>query len=91
MKINEGIYILIIRLLGYKYIECDCFAAFLNPKLVVSSGACSAILRNVLDSYNLPRINESLLTTVLYLLNHPSTRCHIKSDIELEVHTIINC
>ncbi|XP_013398176.1 rapamycin-insensitive companion of mTOR isoform X2 [Lingula anatina] len=58
--------------------------AILNPRLVSDCGGISTILRNVLDCHHLPRVNESLLATVLYLLNHPRTRHYIKTDIDLE-------
>ena len=60
-------------------------SAFSNPRLVAISGGIGAILRSVLDCPQLPRINESLLTAVLYMLNHPQTRHYIRTDIDLEV------
>ena len=62
------------------------FAAFYNTRLVANCGGLSSILRNILDCHQLPRINESLLSTVLYLLNQPRTRHYIKADVDLEVN-----
>ena len=67
-------------------VNYDFFLAFYNPKLVSKCGGTNAILRNVLDSYQFPRVNESLLAAILYLLNHPHTRDYIQDDIDLEVH-----
>ena len=64
------------------------FSACYNPALVSECGGISAILRNVLDSYQYPRVNESLLVSILYLLNHPSTRKYIREDVDLEVGCI---
>ena len=66
-------------------------AALSNPAVVAECGGIGAILRNVLDCYNFPRVNESLLATVLYLLNHPSTRQYVRPDVDLEVGIHINC
>ena len=63
------------------------FAAFYNPVLVCENGGISAIIRNVLNCHQLARINESLLATVLYLLNHPKSRHHIKLNVDIEVWT----
>ena len=60
-------------------------SAFFNPALVAESGGIAVILHSVLDSYHYPRVNESLLAAILYMLNHPRTRYLIKVDIDLEV------
>jgi rapamycin-insensitive companion of mTOR len=61
-----------------------CELAIYNPKLVAQQGGISAILHNVLEYHQQPRINESLMATILHLLNHPSTRHLIKADVDLE-------
>jgi len=47
----------------------------------------AAITKNVLHTRHLPRIKESLLATILYLINHPHTRQHFKAGVDLEVHS----
>ena len=59
--------------------------AFVNAEAADRCDAISCILRNVLDCYHYPRINESLVVTILYLLNHPNTRHYIKHNTDLEV------
>ena len=59
--------------------------ALLRPDVSAHPGLIGCILRNVLDCHQMPRINESLLATVLYLLNHPRTRCYIRANVDLEV------
>lgn len=61
------------------------FLAFVNPELVCQKGGLSTIFKNVLECQQFPRINESLLATVLYMLNQPKTRHLIPSDIGIEV------
>lgn len=61
-----------------------CELAFVNAEAADRCDAISCILRNVLDCYHYPRINESLVVTILYLLNHPSTRHYIKHNTDLE-------
>ena len=60
-------------------------AALHNPTVVAECGGIGSILRNVLDCHHFPRVNESLLATVLYLLNHPRTRGFIRENVDLEV------
>ncbi|GAB1606230.1 rapamycin-insensitive companion of mTOR-like, partial [Argonauta hians] len=61
-----------------------CELAFVNAQAANRCDAISCILRNILDCYHYPRINESLVVTVLYLLNHPNTRHYIKHNTDLE-------
>lgn len=59
--------------------------ALYNARLVARHGGIGAILHNVLDCHQLPRVNESLMATILSLLNNPKTRSLIKPDVDLEV------
>ncbi|XP_052097251.1 rapamycin-insensitive companion of mTOR-like [Mytilus californianus] len=61
-----------------------CEIAFLNPELLALCGGISTIIRAALDCHQYPRINESLVSTILYLLNHPRTRHLIKFNTDLE-------
>jgi hypothetical protein len=63
----------------------DLILAFLNPELIALCGGISTIIRAALDCHQYPRINESLVSTILYLLNHPRTRHLIKFNTDLEV------
>ena len=54
-------------------------------------GGLAAVLNNVLRYQSLNRLNESLLTTALYLLNQPSTRQLIIEDIGIEVVIVLRC
>lgn len=60
-------------------------AAFLNPELVAQYGVFSVLIQNALECPQLPRINESLLVAILFLLNHPHTRFLIKPEVDIEV------
>ncbi|XP_060081851.1 uncharacterized protein LOC132561136 [Ylistrum balloti] len=61
-----------------------CEIAFLNPELIAKCGGVGSILRAALDCHQYPRINESLVCTILHLLNHPRTRHLIKFNTDLE-------
>ncbi|KAK3609904.1 hypothetical protein CHS0354_036667 [Potamilus streckersoni] len=61
-----------------------CELAYHNPELVSQCGGISMILRKVLDCHQYPRINESLVCTILHLLNHPRTRHLIRFNTDLE-------
>ncbi|XP_069128220.1 rapamycin-insensitive companion of mTOR-like isoform X2 [Argopecten irradians] len=61
-----------------------CEIAFLNPELIAKCGGIGSILRAALDCHQYPRINESLVCTILHLLNHPRTRHLIKFNTDLE-------
>ncbi|XP_064605282.1 rapamycin-insensitive companion of mTOR-like [Liolophura sinensis] len=61
-----------------------CEIAFHNASVISHCGGVSAILHNIIDCQLYPRVNESLVATILYLLNHPRTRHFIKINIDLE-------
>ncbi|XP_046330991.2 rapamycin-insensitive companion of mTOR-like isoform X1 [Haliotis rufescens] len=61
-----------------------CEIAFHNTSVLYKCGGVSSILRNILACHQYPRLNESLVCTVLYLLNHPRTRHYIKANTDLE-------
>ncbi|XP_062509189.1 rapamycin-insensitive companion of mTOR-like [Corticium candelabrum] len=58
--------------------------AIVNPSVVAFSRGIKAILRGTIDCVS-NCMGESLLMSILYLLNHPDTRCFIRPDIDLEV------
>ncbi|XP_002741655.1 rapamycin-insensitive companion of mTOR-like [Saccoglossus kowalevskii] len=60
-----------------------CELALKNIEIISECGGINTILHNILDS-QLSRVNESLVFTILYLLNQPQTRKYIKSDVDLE-------
>lgn len=80
LPLHQGSWLLNIQLFFF-------ILAFVNAEAADRCDAISCILRNVLDCYHYPRINESLVVTILYLLNHPSTRHYIKHNTDLEVST----
>uniref|UniRef100_T1J225 peptidylprolyl isomerase n=1 Tax=Strigamia maritima TaxID=126957 RepID=T1J225_STRMM len=55
----------------------------LNPDVVEQSSIVSSLLRNILDCQH-ARISESLIGTIIFLLNHPKTRSFIKPKVDLE-------
>ncbi|KAI0224233.1 Rapamycin-insensitive companion of mTOR [Lamellibrachia satsuma] len=61
-----------------------CELALQNAQLVCQCGGIAAITKNVLHTRHLPRIKESLLATLLYLINHPRTRHYFKAGVDLE-------
>jgi rapamycin-insensitive companion of mTOR len=61
-----------------------CSAALKNTPLTSFAGGIQAIVRNVLDC-EMPRLNESLMVTLLYLLNNAQTRQFVRLDVGLEV------
>ncbi|XP_070563534.1 rapamycin-insensitive companion of mTOR-like isoform X2 [Ptychodera flava] len=63
--------------------ETLCELALKNIELVSQCGGISTILHNILDN-PLPRMNESLVFTILYLLNQPHTRKYIRANVDLE-------
>ncbi|XP_077980982.1 rapamycin-insensitive companion of mTOR-like [Glandiceps talaboti] len=63
--------------------ETLCELAIKNVELVSQCGGISTILHNILDN-QLERTNESLVFTILYLLNQPQTRKYIRSNVDLE-------
>ncbi|KAL4617283.1 rapamycin-insensitive companion of mTOR-like isoform X2 [Arapaima gigas] len=60
-----------------------CELALKNPQIVAQRRGLSTILKNVIDCQQ-SCINESLITTILHLLNHPHTRQYMRPDVELE-------
>ena len=77
------IHLLVIYLPFYSDV---CFhSALCNCDLIVHHGGISTVLRGLLQCNELPRINESLVATILCLLNTSELRSHIKPDIDLEV------
>ncbi|XP_041359986.1 rapamycin-insensitive companion of mTOR-like [Gigantopelta aegis] len=61
-----------------------CEIAISNISLMSQCGGLNCLLQNILDSHQYPRLNESLVCTVLYLLNHPRTRHYIRANTDLE-------
>ena len=61
-----------------------CLAALLNPELAAQTWAIKAILRGLLKCSH-SRISESVVLTVSHLLNAPSTRRYIRSQLDVEV------
>ncbi|XP_066298986.1 rapamycin-insensitive companion of mTOR-like [Branchiostoma lanceolatum] len=59
-----------------------CELAIHNPLVVSRCGGVGTILNHILDCH-LARINESLMATVLHLINQPQTRCYVRA-IELQ-------
>lgn len=60
------------------------FTALKNTPLVSFAGGVQAIARNVLDC-QMPRLNESLMVTLLYLVNNAKSRPFVRIDVGLEV------
>lgn len=61
------------------------FSAYENPDLVAQCGGIGVLLRKILDCHQYPRINESLVSTILHLVNFPATRHFIRYNTDLEV------
>ncbi|KAK3755311.1 hypothetical protein QZH41_014619, partial [Actinostola sp. cb2023] len=59
------------------------FVAIKNAILSSYAGGIRAITRNVLDC-QMARLNESLMVTLLYLLNYKTTRQFVRLDVGLE-------
>lgn len=59
-------------------------AAIKNAPLCSFAGGIKAITRNVLDC-EMPRLNEALTITLLYLLNYKKTRKYVRLNVGLEV------
>ncbi|XP_048583211.1 rapamycin-insensitive companion of mTOR isoform X2 [Nematostella vectensis] len=60
-----------------------CELAIKNSALASYSGGINAIIRNVLDC-QVPRLNEALMVTLLFLLNNSDSRPYVRSDVGLE-------
>eukprot|EP00111_Clytia_hemisphaerica_P003838 TCONS_00011021-protein len=60
-----------------------CELAVQNVEIASYSGIIGAIVNNTLDC-SIPRMNESLMCTILYLYNHPESRKFIRRRVGLE-------
>jgi len=58
--------------------------AMKNAPLCSFAGGVQAITRNVLDC-QMPRLNEALISTLLYLLNYKKTRRYLPLNVGVEV------
>jgi len=64
--------------------SCHCFpVAIKNIKIASYCGAVNVVISNILDC-PIPRMNESLIVTLLYLFNTPKYRCYLRRGIGLE-------
>ncbi|XP_064626915.1 rapamycin-insensitive companion of mTOR-like isoform X2 [Lineus longissimus] len=61
-----------------------CELALYNPILMAETGGIPMLMRNVLYFHQLPRINECLLQSILYLVNQPYTRYCVRNSVDLE-------
>ena len=60
-----------------------CELAIQNIEVGSYSGVIGAIISTALDC-SIPRMNESLISTILYLFNHPKYRCYVRRKVGLE-------
>eukprot|EP00795_Rhopilema_esculentum_P004459 gene4459-20702_t len=60
-----------------------CELAIKNIKIASYCGAVNVIISNILDC-PIPRMNESLIVTLLYLFNTPKNRCYVRRSVGLE-------
>ncbi|XP_071953101.1 rapamycin-insensitive companion of mTOR-like isoform X2 [Antedon mediterranea] len=60
-----------------------CELAIKNTDVFAQAGGIATLIRNILDS-QVDRINESVIMTIMHLLNYPHTRCHLRSSLDLE-------
>ncbi|XP_045157719.2 rapamycin-insensitive companion of mTOR-like isoform X2 [Mercenaria mercenaria] len=65
-------------------LACICELTYHNPDLVAHCGGISMLLRKILDCHQYPRINESIVSTILHLVNYPSTRHFVRFNTDLE-------
>ncbi|KAL4236760.1 hypothetical protein ACF0H5_005145 [Mactra antiquata] len=65
-------------------LACICELTYTNPDLVAHCGGISMLLRKILDCHQYPRINESIVSTILHLVNFPSTRHFVQFNTDLE-------
>ncbi|XP_052775865.1 rapamycin-insensitive companion of mTOR-like isoform X2 [Mya arenaria] len=63
---------------------CLCELTYSNPDLVAHCGGISMLLRKILDCPQYPRINESIVATILHLINYPATRHFVRFSTDLE-------
>ena len=64
-------------------LETLCEIALRNPELVATCGGIRIIFESLLETSR--GMDESLLMTVLYLLDTEQTRCFLRPNVELEV------
>ncbi|XP_033125633.1 rapamycin-insensitive companion of mTOR-like [Anneissia japonica] len=60
-----------------------CELAITNTDVFAQAGGIATLIRNILDS-QIDRINESVIMTIMHLLNFPHTRCHLRSSLDVE-------
>lgn len=60
-----------------------CELAVQNIEIGSYSGVIGAIISTTLDC-SIPRMNEALISTILYLFNHPKHRCFVRRMVGLE-------
>ncbi|XP_065648769.1 rapamycin-insensitive companion of mTOR isoform X2 [Hydra vulgaris] len=60
-----------------------CELAVSNIAVASYCGVVHAVILNTLDC-TFPRMNEALISTVLFLLNHPHYRCYVRKNYGLE-------
>ena len=68
------------------------FSAYRNSSLLAKCGGVQVIIQYIIQCHNSPRINEALLQTALYLLNHSQTRqwCSLCGlDVSAPSHFVI--
>lgn len=53
----------------------------LNPFLFIKCGGITSLVRNILDC-GLPKVSESLVGCLLYLLDRPETRMAARIDLQ---------
>ena len=59
-------------------------SALLNPEVAAQTWAIKAILKGLLKCSH-TRISESVVLTLSHLLNTPSTRRYVRSQLDIEV------
>lgn len=74
-----------VEFVGCSVLLTCIIVALTNSALFCEHGGLGVVLKSILDCYQFPRINESLLSVILYLLNWPQTRHYVLQDITLEV------
>ena len=65
-------------------LETLCEIAVRNPQVATIGGGISAIIRALLTCQQ-RRVNESLVLTLLLLINTPETRRYIRGNVDIEV------
>lgn len=64
-------------------------SALYNPVLMAETGGIPMLMRNVLYFHQLPRINECLLQSIIYLINQPYSRYCVRNSVDLEVSKML--